>query len=416
MLMPARASVLLAVLALTATAAAAQTTVTTTPPTSAGDALHNLMFGSEASPTGALSDDGAEALYGLVLGETSTFPIGSSAGGFTWVFDSRLRVPVRRSQSFGPMFAERPFTTGKGKLNVGLSFQHTSFTAVGDQLLSNIEDTSHFLNGDVLTWTSSIDVSLDRTIVSATYGVHDRIDVGVIVPMGRAAVNGFSTSFQRIGGVVVSDLRENSSGSSFGVGDVVIRGKAAVSDTPQFSTAITFDLRLPTGDTEKLMGTGATQAKVMFIAGGSKGNVNPHVNVGYTFGGNGLQFLPDDPDDDDDTPELQNLEERSPSEEFGYTFGADVSVTPKLTVAGDVIGRVVRNSLQGSHFDSGPDDPERYINLLISPGTVHKVLAAVGAKVHVGGTWLLTGTVLFPLNSNGIKPSVTPVIGFEHAF
>jgi hypothetical protein len=310
------------------------------------------------------------------------------------------------------MFAERPFTTGKGKLNLGITFQHTSFTAVGDQPLSEIENTSNFLNGDVLSWTSSIGVSLDRTIVSATYGVHERIDVGVIVPVGRADVNGFSTTYQRVGGVV-TNLRENSSGSSFGIGDVVIRGKAAVSDTPQFTTAVTLDLRLPTGDTEKLMGTGATQARVMFIAGASKGNVNPHLNVGYTFGGNGLEFLPDDPTDDDDTPELQD---RSPSEEFGYTLGADISVTPKLTIAGDVIGRVVRNAVQGSHYDSGAGDPERYINMLLSPGTVHKLLAAVGAKVHVGGTWLLTGTVLFPLNSNGIKPSVTPVIGFERAF
>ena len=44
------------------------------------------------------------------------------------------------------------------------------------------------------------------------------------------------------------------------------------------------------------------------------------------------------------------------------------------------------------------------------------LLGAVGAKVSVGGAWLLTGTVLFPLNDNGIKPAVTPVIGFERAF
>ena len=59
-------------------------------------------------------------LYGLLLGETTTFPIGSSAGGFTWTFDSNLRVPIRRSMSFGPMFTDRPFTTGRGKLNVGM--------------------------------------------------------------------------------------------------------------------------------------------------------------------------------------------------------------------------------------------------------------------------------------------------------
>ena len=52
----------------------------------------------------------------------------------------------------------------------------------------------------------------------------------------------------------------------------------------------------------------------------------------------------------------------------------------------------------------------------MTPGTVYTLLGAVGAKVSVGGAWLLTGTVLFPLNDNGIKPAVTPVIGFERAF
>jgi hypothetical protein len=68
-----------------------------------------------------------------------------------------------------------------------------------------------------------------------------------------------------------------------------------------------------------------------------------------------------------------------------------------------------------SRFDSGASDPDRAIFLEVTPGTVHLLLGAVGAKVAIGGSWLLTGTVLFPLNDNGIKPAVTPVIGFERA-
>ena len=94
---------------------------------SAGEALRAILFRTIlGGTTGALTENSSSALYGLLLGETTTFPIGSSAGGFTWIFDSNLRVPIRRSSSFGPMFAERPFTTGKGKLNVGAVFQHTS--------------------------------------------------------------------------------------------------------------------------------------------------------------------------------------------------------------------------------------------------------------------------------------------------
>ena len=404
-----RSSVILALITLAAGEAGAQTT--NAPATSAGEALRNVMFGSEFSNTGALPFGPAEVLRGLVLGETTTFPIGSSAGGFTWVFDSQVRVPVRRSQSFGPMFAERPFTTGKGKLNAGIIFQHTSFTSIGDQPLSAMENTSSYNFGsEVYSWTSSFEVAVDRTIVSATYGVHDRLDVGVIVPVGRARVEGYSGYFERFEGQELT-VREDSSGSSFGIGDVVIRAKGALSDTAQFSTAIALDLRLPTGDTEKLMGAGEAQAKVMFIAGATRGQINPHVNVSYTFGGNGMEFGEEDPEDGN-----PSLIFRSVSPEFGYTVGADVAVTPKLTIAGDVIGRVVRNTAQITQVDSGAQDPDRYRGFVVVPGTVHKLLGAVGAKVSLGGTWLLTGTVLFPLNSSGLKPAVTPVIGFERAF
>ena len=99
--------------------------------------------------TGALPENTNAALYGLLLGETTTFPTGTSAGGFTWTFDDTLRVPVRRSRSFGPMFAERPFTTGKGKLNVGAAFQHTTFSSVGGRPLTDLENSITYENGDV---------------------------------------------------------------------------------------------------------------------------------------------------------------------------------------------------------------------------------------------------------------------------
>ena len=412
--MVTRLAIPLVVFALAAVEARAQTRTTTVRAETAGEALRTVMFGSESSSTGALTGNSAEVLYGLLLGETTTFPIGSSAGGFTWVFDSNLRVPVRRSSSFGPMFAERPFTTGKARLNAGATFQHTTFASVGDQPLSDIEDSSSYGFGDeIYRWTSSIDVVIDRTIFSATYGLHDRVDLGVIVPVGQARVSGFSAYYELYQGAV-QDVRENASGSSFGIGDVVIRTKAALTSKPEFSTAVALDLRLPTGDPEKLMGTGAMQARAMFIGGTTVGDVNPHVNLGYTFGGQGMEF------GDDDRwigsfgdPELID---RQPSEEFNYTVGADIAVTSKLTVAGDVIGRVVRNAASMTRFDSGPTDPDQYVFLEVTPGTVHKLLGAVGAKLSVGGSWLLTGTVLFPLNKNGITPSVTPVIGFERAF
>ena len=381
----------------------------------AGDALRGALFGVDPySSTGALNENSTETLYGLLLGETATFPIGTSAGGFTWVFDSNLRVPIRRSPSFGPMFAERPFTTGRGKLNVGAVFQHTRFTSVGGLPLTDLENYVSYSGGqEVYNYTSSVRIEIDRTVFSATYGILDKLDVGVILPLGNSRVSGTSAFYQLAEGAETI-TREEISGSSFGAGDVVIRTKAALVASASFDAAAALDLRLPTGDPEKLLGTGQLQTKLLFIAGTTVGSVTPHVNLGYTFGGSGMAF--GQVVQFEDSYEVPELLEREASEEFNYTFGADAAVTPRITIAGDVIGRVVKNSAAMTPFDSGLENADRVKDLKVIPGTVHLLLAAVGAKVNIGGSWLLTGSILFPLTDNGIRPALTPVIGFERAF
>ncbi len=164
--------------------------------TGAGDALFDLLFGP--SGQGALSMDTSLPLGAIIPSETATFPIGSSSGGFTWSFDPSLGVQTRRSNSFGPMFAERPFTNGRRKLNVAVAFQHTSFDSVAGQRLSNLRNT--FTSGTVSeTLASSISLSSDRTILSASYGMMDRLDFGVIIPFGRVTASGSSTYSLRIG-------------------------------------------------------------------------------------------------------------------------------------------------------------------------------------------------------------------------
>jgi hypothetical protein len=407
--MTARLAILTVWILLVATGAGAQSPGAQ----SAGKALSAILFRDEEGHRGALTENSSGALYGLLLGETTTFPTGTSAGGFSWTFDDRLRVPIRRSRSFGPMFAERPFTTGKGKLNVGAAFQHTTFSSVGGRSLSDLESGAAYESGDfIYRLTSSLDVQLDRTIVSATYGLHNKVDIAAIVPFGSARVSGFASYYQKEHSDVETK-RTDTSGSSFGIGDILVRTKVALTASDSFDTAAAVDIRLPTGDPEKLLGTGFTQARVMFIGGTTLGSVNPHVNVGYTFGGQGMVFGPDNRwEGSSGDPTLIN---RQPSEEFNYTAGVDIAATARMTIAGDIIGRVVRNSAGMDFLDDGPVG-DRHTLLNVTPGTVHLLLGAVGAKVSVGGAWLLTGTVLFPLNDNGIKPAVTPVIGFERAF
>ena len=80
--MAARLAILTVGILLVATAAGAQ---------SAGGALRAVLYRDVGGTPGAISENSSAVLYGLLLGETTTFPTGSPAGGFTWTFDDTLR-------------------------------------------------------------------------------------------------------------------------------------------------------------------------------------------------------------------------------------------------------------------------------------------------------------------------------------
>src|SRR5687767_6121250 len=69
----------------------------------------------------------------------STFPLGSSTGGLTYVFDESVGTFRRASSSFGPSFAERALTIGRRKLSAGFNYQHTSYDAFEGE---NLDDGS----------------------------------------------------------------------------------------------------------------------------------------------------------------------------------------------------------------------------------------------------------------------------------
>ena len=364
---------------------------------------------------GAGFPDQIEVLLATFRAETTSFPLGSAAGGFTWMFDPSLGVSTRRSNSFGPVFAERPLTNGRGKLNIGVAYQHTGWDSVAGQKLSKIDltftDTTRVGNVTNVrsdTFGSEIDLSTDRTTISATYGVHDRVDVGIVVPIGRTRVSGVSRFRSTFNGAVTEDTPFTQEGSSSGIGDVVLRGKFMAFARPWLDLAGDVNLRLPTGDEENLLGIGNTQTKLSLIGATTRGRVAPHVNVGYTFGGKGMTF------DTDGT-----LLEAHPSDEFDYTFGAEIATHESVTVVADVIGRVLKDSANlsyGTTTSTFGGDSFSETGLSYTPGSVKLLLGTVGVKVKVHGLWLVTGSVLFPMNDNGVKPGLTPVVGFERSF
>jgi hypothetical protein len=365
------------------------------------DGLVKLITTATADFSGATSDPTTTiVLLNTFAAEVTTFPLGSSSGGFAWSFDPALGVQTRRSNSFGPMFAQRPLTNGRGKLTVAVAFQHTRFSSIAGQPLDNlvsaypVNSSTTGVRVGTVTAESNIELSTDRTTISASYGITDRLDVGIVVPIGRTRVAGTSQvrglDLQNVE-IIPTQVTASVDTSSSGVGDVIFRGKFELPMPKSFNLAAGVDLRVHTGDAQKLLGTGSNAATILVMGATTRGSVSPHFNVGYTFAGTGGFF---------DT-----------TDEIDYILGADIAATSMVTVAGDVIGRSLRDAASVS-YGAQPS----FVGFASQPGTLHLLLGTVGVKVRVAGMWLATASVLFPLSDAGVKPGVTPVVGFERAF
>ena len=153
---------------------------------------HDAHFRSQSNAQATLRQ-----LNAGIAAQLATFPIGSSSGGFTYTFDETLGVYNRTTQSFGPIFAERPLTLGKNKFALAVNYQHASWDRFEGRDLSGgelplyltHEDTNRdggslnlFFEGDIIKSDLAIDLKTDTTVLLASYGVSGRLDVGVAVP------------------------------------------------------------------------------------------------------------------------------------------------------------------------------------------------------------------------------------------
>src|SRR5262249_36095873 len=74
----------------------------------------------------------SSATIGDLLGATiSSFPLPTSSSGFTYTFDKAVGARTRNSQTFGPMFVERPATIGRKNIGAGFSHQYVSYDTLG---------------------------------------------------------------------------------------------------------------------------------------------------------------------------------------------------------------------------------------------------------------------------------------------
>jgi hypothetical protein len=364
-----------------------------------------------------------------IVSQLSSFPVGSSAGGFSYTFDPALGTYARSTNSFGPSFAERAVTIGRHRWNLGSNFQHASYRTFEGQDIRNGDIkfylthqyiSGQFFEGDLVSAALSMKLSTDTYVLFANYGITDRLDLGVSVPIvhvnlqadilatilrlatGDTGPTSLIHSFP--GGGTTATFSDG--GSATGIGDVLIRSKYQIARAPGGGLAGALEVRAPTGDSKNLLGTGATQVKILAIGSRAYGMASPHFNIGYTFSGKSSnQFF-------------------NVTDEFNYVGGLELAPSPKVTVAADLIGRQLRNSgrlaLQPRTFDwhtqAGVAGSSTFDEFTSVSGSLNLLLGSIGVRVNPVSNLLVSGNVLFPMTNAGIRSGPVPVVGVEYAF
>jgi hypothetical protein len=364
--------------------------------------------------------------------QLATVPVPSPASGFTYTFDPSTGTFVRSTRSFGPILAERGETIGRGRIAFGYTYQFFSFDHLDGLSLSDVpavftHDSAELGGGraDVVATTNTIEATVSQLAGALTYGVTDRIDVSLAVPIVRTRLSllsnatihrvgtGANTSVHyfrdedAIGGF--GDTRQYfAEGSAGGVGDLVARIKATLMREGSRALAAGVDVRLPTGDERNLLGSGATGVRPFAAVSASIGRLAPHANVAYQW--NAKSPLAGD---------TRTGEKADLPDQFSYAVGADLLVAERLSVVFDVFGqRVIDSPRITPRFStrSGQAGSVTLPDILFATQSYWTSAAGFGLKGNLAPRLLVTFNLRFAVADGGLTDRLSPLLGMEWAF
>src|SRR5438046_6506317 len=139
---------------------------------------------------------------------------------------------------------------------------------------------------------------MDMTVTSffMSFGLLDRVDIGVVLPIVSTSLRGTSdaqiipfggtTAQHSFGGTPANPQLSTSrfvDGSATGIGDIAARVKINVTQSDRTMFAVLGDARFPTGREDDLPGSGHVAARGLGIVSARFGAFSPHANIGYRF-------------------------------------------------------------------------------------------------------------------------------------
>src|SRR5437867_6113488 len=369
-------------------------------------------------------------LSNAVSGNVANIPVSATSGGSTFRFEGG--VPVRTSVSPGPVFAERAQTLGRGRVFVGANVNHLHLATLRGVSLDGIELTfTHenvtgpvcdsivgasstpygvpMLENDVIAVRLALDLDMTVTSFFLSFGLLDRVDIGVVLPIVSTSLRGTSdaeiipfggpTAAHFWGGTPSNPQLSTSrlvQGSATGMGDVAARIKIHVKESERTAFSILGDARFPTGSEADLPGSGHIAARGLGILSARFGAFSPHANIGYLFRSGDLQ-----------------------NSAVLATVGFDHLMAPWATMAVDLVSELQvgesKLRLPGTVTYDLPF--RRTINVTNLPNERDDLInGSFGFKFPTRAGVTLVANTLFLLTPGGLRPNVLWTAGLEYNF
>jgi hypothetical protein len=370
-------------------------------------------------------------LVGSLAPSAADFPAVSTVPGFTFRFDPQLQVFERSSNSLGSVFVERPQTVGRGKFDFGTSFLYVDFDELnGDSLdgytlppLRHDGFDSH-LSEEEAYRKDFVSLSFPKftlrsyvTSFSGTYGITDRWDVNLLVPLvftkiklrAQAQINNVGSAAQGLGpdqqGVHFFDLPSRQLSQDFtmsdektGIGDVQLRTKYLVYENEESNVALAsgLTLRLPTGSENNFQGLGDFTLTPYLALAREYRRFDFHLNTGVQINANDLA--------------------RSRAR---YAAGMTFRLFERVALLTDLLGSsslgTQRITARAPLFDEHGDHTGEFVSQTTGLRT-DIVDLAFGIKAAPSDSIVFFFNCFVPLNNDGLRADFIPAAGVEVNF
>ena len=388
---------------------------------------NSKIFGKpiQTGGPGGIASQFVRTLSSNILTESAVVALPSGSAGFEYIFNPSLNVFERSSIGLGPIFNDRVNTLGKGVFAFGVSYVHQDFDTFNGQSISKLSTAdknlfpgqqSVFITTGIVDAQVKLNIKTDTAALYGIYGLTDRIDMSLLLPLTNISLKAKSTLRQgsptllddfaaflpdprcgvaqaQAGQCRISDFTILRKGtrftfgqgtttnivntvdkSRFGVGDMVIRGKARLFDSSWGNFGGLTELTFPTGNEDNFLGDGAFKARFLLLYSQSffANRVNFHVNGGG---------------------KITTQTSRKDTLEYGYAI--DFVLTPRLSLVTEMIGswRVDPEGLPQNFLDS-----------------------AFGFKVNPWAGLIINASFRLPATDDGLRSDVVYLAGLEYDF